>query len=58
MTPILATELPTTGAFRRFSDQRIRQFWDKYHVVAQTLAESGSSSRNQIVAAGTEFSRI
>jgi len=40
--PILPTDWmpPTTGALRRLSDHRVRQFWDKNHVVAQTLAES------------------
>jgi len=38
--PILATDwaAPTTIVLHRLSDHRVRQFWDKNHVIAQRLA--------------------
>jgi hypothetical protein len=38
--PILATDWrpPTTGTLGRLADQRVRQFWDKEHLMALRLA--------------------
>ncbi len=40
--PILPTDWipPTTGALRRLSDRRVKQFWDSDHTLARALAES------------------
>jgi hypothetical protein len=40
--PILPTDwvAPTTGVLGRLSDHRVRQFWDKDHRLAKTMADS------------------
>jgi hypothetical protein len=40
--PILPTDWipPTTGALGRLSDRRVRQFWDREHILARVMAES------------------
>lgn len=44
--PILATDWrpPTSGTLARLSDLRVRQFWDKNHVVSAAL--SGLAAHN------------
>ena len=40
--PILPTDWsePTSPVLRRLSDQRVRQFWDRGHVMAKVMAAS------------------
>jgi hypothetical protein len=47
--PILPTDLtaPGTGALYRLSDRRVRQFWDKEHVLAKLMSQDSTDRQSK-----------